>query len=114
MTAAQPHELGGKRAVITGAASGIGAACARAFADVGAHPILIDINEGPVVELAAELGGTALRVDLSSVDEVADLSLQADILINNAGLQHVATVEWFPIEVFQKMVTVQLTSSFLP
>jgi 3-hydroxybutyrate dehydrogenase len=89
MTASQPHKLGGKRVAITGAASGIGAACARAFAHTGAHPILIDISEGPVAELAAELGGTALLVDLGLLDDVAALALYlagpAAAMINGAS-----------------------------
>ena len=106
------RELSGRTAVITGAASGIGAACARALADTGARVVLLDRDER-VRELADELSGEPLVLDLTDLGRLAELELSADIVVNNAGIQHVAPVEEFPPEMFQHMLTLMVHAPFL-
>lgn len=77
--------LNGKRAVVTGAASGIGEACARALAAQGAHVVVADLDAAGAEAVASEIGGEAWAVDLSDLDALADLRLDVDILVNNAG-----------------------------
>lgn len=79
--------------VITGAAHGIGAATARAFAEAGDHVIVTDIDEGAAVEVAADIGGTGLRLDVADPAEwqsVADLLRSNNrapaVVVNNAFL----------------------------
>jgi 3-hydroxybutyrate dehydrogenase len=106
-------DLSGRRAVVTGGASGIGAACARAFAAAGAHVVIADLNGEAARQIAAELGGEAWQVDLGDTAALADLSLEADILVNNAGIQHVRPIEEFDPERFSLIVRLMLESPFL-
>ncbi|HST64421.1 MAG TPA: SDR family NAD(P)-dependent oxidoreductase, partial [Mycobacteriales bacterium] len=73
-------ELDGRVALITGAASGIGAACAETLAAAGARVLLLDRDE-KVHEAARALGGDALVVDLTDTAAVAGLELAADIVV---------------------------------
>lgn len=104
--------LRGKRVVITGAASGIGAAVARTFAAVGAKLVLVDREAETLEEIADEVSGQARVVDLADPDAAAALGEGADVLVNNAGLQHVAPVHQFPPETFGRMLTVMVESPF--
>lgn len=104
--------LSGCVAAVTGAAGGIGEACARALALDGADVLLIDRDESGVTALAREIGGTALVVDLSLPATVDVLGLEADILVNNAGFQHIAPVHEFPTDVFDSMLAVMLRAPF--
>jgi NADP-dependent 3-hydroxy acid dehydrogenase YdfG len=75
-------------AVVTGASAGIGEATARTLAAQGFHVVCVARREGPIKELAAEIGGTAFTADVTDADAVAALtdSLdRVDVLINNAG-----------------------------
>jgi 3-hydroxybutyrate dehydrogenase len=117
--------LYGKVAVISGAASGIGAAIARTFAREGARIVAADLREEPVEALAGELR----REGADAIAVAADASLQADwervmaraeaalgppdILVNNAGRQHVAQVEDFPVEIFRELLDLMLMGAFL-
>lgn len=107
-------DLSGRVAVVTGAASGIGAACARALSAAGARVVLVDRDER-VHEVAAGLGGSGkgLVLDLTDLSRLTELDLSADILINNAGIQHVAPVEQFPPEMFHRMLTLMVEAPFL-
>jgi 3-hydroxybutyrate dehydrogenase len=105
-------ELDGKVALITGAASGIGAACAEALATTGARVLLLDRDE-KVHEAARALGGDALVVDLTDTAAVAGLELAADIVVNCAGIQHVAPVEDFPPEQFHRILMLMVEAPFL-
>ena len=101
--------------LITGAASGIGLAMARAFAREGARVVLHDLKDAS--KLAEELGGVFLQADLSRPEEVEALGQRAaelgvDVLVNNAGFQHIDPVEEFPLETWQKMIQVMLTAPF--
>lgn len=106
-------DLSGRRAVVTGGASGIGAACARAFAAAGAHVVIADLNGEAAREVADELGGEAWQVDLGDTAALADLTIEADILVNNAGIQHVRPIEQFEPERFSLILRLMLESPFL-
>src|SRR5690606_38293344 len=82
-------DLTGRRALVTGAASGIGEAVARELAARGASVVIADLDGEAATRLADELGGEAWAVDLSDLDALADRAVTADILVNNAGIQTV-------------------------
>lgn len=105
--------LKGRRALVTGGASGIGAACAAAFADAGAHVIVADLNGDAAETVAKDLGGEAWQVDLSDTAALAQLELDVDILVNNAGVQHVSPIEDFDPEKFSFIIRLMLESPFL-
>lgn len=106
-------ELTGRKALITGGASGIGAACARSFAAAGAHVTIADLNGAAAREMADDIGGDAWEVDLSDTAALASLTLDCDILVNNAGLQHVSPIEEFDPERFSFMLRLMLEAPFL-
>lgn len=106
-------DLHGRRALVTGGASGIGAACARAFATAGARVIVADIDRTAAEALAAEIGGEAWHIDLSDVAALADAHLDVDILVNNAGVQHVSPIEDFAPEQFSFILRLMLEAPFL-
>ena len=88
----KPQRLAGRCAIITGAASGIGAATARRFADEGADMLLVD-RAADVEDVASKLGGFALQVDVSDSKAGVQMSSTAldafgriDVLVNNAGI----------------------------
>ena len=104
--------LSGRTALVTGAASGIGRACAVALAGAGAAVYVVDIAAEAAERVADEVGGTALVVDLSDPDAVDSLPDDADIVVNNAGLQHVAPVHDFPPERFTLIQRVMVEAPF--
>lgn len=106
-------DLSGRRALVTGGASGIGLACAEAFAAAGAHVTIADLNGDAAREVAARLGGDAWEVDLSQTEALGDLRLEVDILVNNAGIQHVRPIEEFEPERFRLLLTIMLEAPFL-
>jgi 3-hydroxybutyrate dehydrogenase len=108
--------LSGRTALVTGAASGIGRAVASRLAADGAEVLLLDRDERGVKEAAAEVGGEPVVADLSDPTSIEALELSArriDVLINNAGLQHVAPIEEFDAERFALMHRVMLQAPFL-
>jgi 3-hydroxybutyrate dehydrogenase len=105
--------LTGRRALVTGGASGIGAACARALAGAGAHVIVADLDEAGAAEVAAGLGGEPWPVDLTDVGALEELRLDVDVLVNNAGIQHVAPIPEFPPEMFRRILRLMLEAPFL-
>lgn len=105
--------LTGRRALVTGGASGIGLACAETLADAGAHVIIADLDGEAAAAVATRLGGEAWTVDLGDTAALADLSLDVDILVNNAGLQHVRPIEQYEPERFSLLLRVMLEAPFL-
>ncbi|GIH28925.1 3-hydroxybutyrate dehydrogenase [Acrocarpospora phusangensis] len=130
-------DLAGRTALVTGAGSGIGRACARRLAAAGAHVVVVDLHAESAEKVAAELGGTPVSVDLADPgfmaairDQVArspyaqegtdwsapgppdEVRIFPDIIVNNAGFQHVAPIEEFPLEVFERILKVMVEAPF--
>lgn len=103
----------GRRALVTGAGSGIGAACARALAAEGAHVIVADVAAPAAEKLAGEIGGEPWVVDLSDTAALTELRLDVDILVNNAGIQQVGPIESYDPAVFARMQKLMVESPFL-
>lgn len=108
-------DLTGRHALVTGAASGIGAACAAALAAVGARVTAVDLDEGGLTTLVESLpdAGIDARVcDLADLDRVDGLPGDVDVLVNNAGIQHVSPVHEFPPEKFDLIQRLMLQAPF--
>ncbi|MBY4037163.1 3-hydroxybutyrate dehydrogenase [Rhodococcus fascians] len=106
-------DLTGRSALVTGGASGIGAACARELAGRGARVIIADVNDVAAKELAAELEGEVWSVDLLDTTALDDLRLDVDILVNNAGIQTVAPIVDFDPGAFRRIQTLMVEAPFL-
>ncbi|NUS56115.1 MAG: 3-hydroxybutyrate dehydrogenase [Streptomycetaceae bacterium] len=104
--------LTGRVALVTGAASGIGRACAVAFAAAGAHVHVVDIAADAAKTVADRIGGTAHATDLADPAAVDSLPTHVDIVVNNAGLQHVAPIQDFPTERFSLIHKVMVEAPF--
>jgi NAD(P)-dependent dehydrogenase (short-subunit alcohol dehydrogenase family) len=103
--------------VITGAGSGIGAACARSFATRGARVVVTDIDTGRAEKVAAEIGdhAVALRCDVSHMADLAaarDLALErfgrVDLVMNNVGLPIYGAVQDIPLEGWERQIDVNV------
>lgn len=105
--------LKGRHAVVTGGASGIGAACVRTFAERGATVTVADLNGEEAERVAAEVGGAAWQIDLSDTAALESLSLDADILVNNAGIQRINPVHEFVPEDWRLIHRLMLEAPFL-
>jgi 3-hydroxybutyrate dehydrogenase len=106
-------ELDGRTAVVTGGGSGIGRACAHRLAAAGAKVVVVDLDAAAATRVAREVGGEAVELDLADLAAVDRLDVAADVLVNNAGLQHVAPVQDFPPEMFSRILRVMLEAPFL-
>jgi 3-hydroxybutyrate dehydrogenase len=102
----------GRRALITGGGSGIGRACAVRLAEAGADVLVVDRDAEAAKTVAAEVGGTAVTVDLSDLPAIDAMDLAVDILVNNAGLQHVAPLHEFPVDRFSYILRLMLEAPF--
>ena len=107
------HDLTGKRALVTGAASGIGLACAHEFARRGAHVVIADLNADAAAEAASAVSGESWVVDLADTAALDDLSLDVDILVNNAGIQRVSPIVDFDPDAFRLIQRLMVESPFL-
>ena len=118
-------KLADRVAIVTGAAQGIGAACARAFAEAGARVVVADVNEvggSAVVKSIAAAGGYALYKqadvgDRSACEALVDHAVtyfgRVDVLVNNAGIVHAAEVLDLAEEDFDRVLRVNLKGAFL-
>ncbi|AKJ15501.1 3-hydroxybutyrate dehydrogenase [Streptomyces incarnatus] len=104
--------LAGRKALVTGAARGIGRACAEHFAAAGAEVYVVDRAAEAAKEVAEAIGGVAVVADLSAPEAVDMLPDDADIVVNNAGLQHVAPLHEFPPERFTLIQRVMVEAPF--
>jgi 3-hydroxybutyrate dehydrogenase len=105
-------DLTGHSALVTGAASGIGRACALRLSRAGAAVTVLDLDGEAAGEVAEGIGGEALQADLSDYGVLDGLEVDADIVVNNAGMQHIAAVEDFPPERFSMIVRIMLEAPF--
>lgn len=108
----EPQQLSGRRALVTGGASGIGRACAVRLAAGGAEVVVVDRDAEGAKAVAEQVGGTAVAVDLADLDAIDALDLDVDVLVNNAGVQHVAPVHEFPPERFSFILRLMLEAPF--
>ena len=114
--------LKGKTALVTGSTSGIGLGIAKALAAQGANIVMNGFGdvEGPKADIAALGVKVAYHgADMSKPAEIADMMAyaakafgQVDILVNNAGIQHVARIENFPVEKWDAIIAINLSSAF--
>lgn len=109
-----------KVSIVTGAASGIGLAVAKAFAEEGIKVVMADVNEDRLRAAAEELNCDFFTADLSKRDackSLVDYGLgkygKIDILVNVAGIQNVAAIEDFPEDRWDFMISLMLTAPFL-
>ncbi|GAA0463472.1 3-hydroxybutyrate dehydrogenase [Paractinoplanes deccanensis] len=105
-------DLQGRTAMVTGGGSGIGRACAVRLAAAGAHVVVVDVDATAAEKVASEINGTAAVADLAEDGAVDGLPAEVDVLVNNAGLQHVAPLPEFPPERFAYLQTVMVEAPF--
>ncbi len=114
--------LTGKTAVVTGSNSGIGLGIARELARAGADVVLNSFTERDEDHALAKtigdetgVGARYIRADMSKAQDCRDLITRAgrcDILVNNAGIQHVAPIDAFPVEKWDAIIAINLSSAF--
>jgi len=114
--------LAGRTTVVTGGCSGIGLASVRRFAEEGAHVVIADLDDTRGPQLADEVGGTFVRVDVTAADQVEHLFAEAhrvggsvDVAFNNAGISppEDASIVDTDLEVWRRVHEVNLTSVYL-
>lgn len=112
----------GKTLFITGSAQGIGFEIAKHFAKAGTNVVISDINQEKIDRALKELPGhvSGIVCDVTKEEQIKqaiDFTVEKygsiDILINNAGIQHVAFIEDFPTEKFEQMIKIMLTAPFI-
>jgi 3-hydroxybutyrate dehydrogenase len=113
MTSVTSRPLAGRRALVTGAASGIGAALARRLVGDGAQVVAVDRDKTGLDQLAREVAAVEpVPCDLSDLTAVDALPAEVDVLVNNAGLQHVAPIPEFDPDRFSLILRVMLEAPF--
>ena len=106
------HSLQGKSVLITGAGRGIGRACAIAFAESGARVIAVDLDLKLLKDLKSSYSLEIIEADLTKPEKFFPDNLEIDILINNAGIQHVSPLEEFSMEKADAMWSLMLRTPF--
>jgi 3-hydroxybutyrate dehydrogenase len=117
--------LKNRTAIVTGSTSGIGLGIARALAADGANIMINGFGDAATIEsVKKEIAGLGVKVDYHPADmtkpeQIADLVKttnerfgSVDILVNNAGIQHVALIEDFPVERWDSIIAINLSSAF--
>ena len=114
--------LKGKTAVVTGSTSGIGLGIAKALAEQGANIVMNGFGEKDAAIAEVKAFGVEVEyhgADMSKPSEIEDMMRTAekrfggvDILVNNAGIQHVANVEDFPVDRWDAIIAINLSSAF--
>ncbi|MGW4658540.1 3-hydroxybutyrate dehydrogenase [Streptomyces sp. NPDC004279] len=115
-----PHtspDLGGRTALVTGAAGGIGRACSLRLAAAGAKVRAVDRDAAGLDDLVGAARGLAGTLephvlDLTDLDAAEEIAAGTDVLVNNAGLQLVSPLHEFPPDVFHTVLTVMLEAPF--
>lgn len=102
-----------RRVLVTGGASGIGQAVARRAAQDGHSVVVADRDAEAAQRVAAEIGGESWVADLSDTAALEDLTLECDVLVNNAGIQRVAPVHEFVPDDFRLIQRLMLEAPFL-
>ena len=115
--APEPHsvalDLSGRTAVVTGAASGIGRACALRLAAAGARVRAVDRDADGLRALAEEAAGVEpVPLDLTDLDAAEAAAAGCDVVVNNAGMQLVRPIEEFPPDVFSTMLRLMVDAPF--
>lgn len=112
-----PFQLDGRKALVTGGASGIGAATCRALAGAGASVVIVDIDLASALALAREIPGSSVLTfditDESSVKQGLGSLASLDILVNNAGVGLVGNIEETELVEFQRVFRVNVEGLFL-
>jgi len=124
--AREARALGGKVALVTGSTSGIGLGIARALAAAGANVVLNGFGSADEIArtkeaIEADHGVKAIysAADMTSPDAIGEMVAatlgefgRLDVLVNNAGIQHVAPLDQFPVAKWDQIVAIDLTSAF--
>ncbi len=120
------RELTGKTAIVTGSTSGIGLGIARAFAEAGMHVMLngfgdkaeiertrMELEERFHIKTAYSAADMSKPTDIvGMVEDARRLLGKVDVLVNNAGIQHVEAIETFPIPKWDAIIAINLSSAF--